>query len=216
MARKGLRRDTHVAAREAGHAHSWAKLTRTHESATLDRSVIVLPAMLLTGRRWPWHRRRWGYEDRSGFHFGGEPSLVPMAGRSRAVRRCREAGGGYATRRRSTASGVSARPGSSAFTDLPVGRESRSRSGWLVGISLGFCARRKPAMIVGDGRPSLKLKPNATARVLRGHPWVFANEVTELLPAELDGEVVECRDARGRLLGHAASTTAGRRSSGGG
>jgi 23S rRNA (cytosine1962-C5)-methyltransferase len=48
---------------------------------------------------------------------------------------------------------------------------------------------------------SLKLKPNATARVLRGHPWVFANELTELVSAEHDGEVVECRDSRGRLLG---------------
>jgi 23S rRNA (cytosine1962-C5)-methyltransferase len=48
---------------------------------------------------------------------------------------------------------------------------------------------------------ALKLKPNATARVLRGHPWVFANEVVELLPAEHDGGVVECRDARGRFLG---------------
>jgi len=48
---------------------------------------------------------------------------------------------------------------------------------------------------------SLRLKPNANARVLRGHPWVFANEVTALLPAEHDGEVVECRDGHGRLLG---------------
>jgi 23S rRNA (cytosine1962-C5)-methyltransferase len=48
---------------------------------------------------------------------------------------------------------------------------------------------------------ALKLKPNANARVLRGHPWVFANEVVELLPAEHDGGVVECRDARGRFLG---------------
>ena len=48
---------------------------------------------------------------------------------------------------------------------------------------------------------ALKLKPNATSRVLRGHPWVFANEVVELLPAEHDGGVVECRDARGRFLG---------------
>ena len=48
---------------------------------------------------------------------------------------------------------------------------------------------------------SLKLKPNATARVLRGHPWVFANEVVELPPGEHDGEVVECRDPRGRFLG---------------
>ena len=48
---------------------------------------------------------------------------------------------------------------------------------------------------------SLKLKPNATARVLHGHPWVFANEVAELLPQEFDGEVVECRESRGRFLG---------------
>ncbi len=49
--------------------------------------------------------------------------------------------------------------------------------------------------------PSLKLKPNANSRVLAGHPWVFANECVELLPAAQDGEVVECRDAKGRFLG---------------
>lgn len=49
--------------------------------------------------------------------------------------------------------------------------------------------------------PALKLKPNAKGRVLDGHPWVFANEVESLLPSEHDGEVVECRDRAGRLLG---------------
>lgn len=48
---------------------------------------------------------------------------------------------------------------------------------------------------------SLRLKPNAKARVLQGHPWVFANEVEALLPAEHDGAVVECRDRSGRYLG---------------
>jgi 23S rRNA (cytosine1962-C5)-methyltransferase len=48
---------------------------------------------------------------------------------------------------------------------------------------------------------SLKLKPNAKSRVLGGHPWVFANECEALLPAEHDGEVVECRDRTGRFLG---------------
>ncbi|HKB57801.1 MAG TPA: class I SAM-dependent rRNA methyltransferase [Lacunisphaera sp.] len=48
---------------------------------------------------------------------------------------------------------------------------------------------------------SLKLKPNALSRVLDGHPWVFANECEALLPAEHDGEVVECRDRAGRFLG---------------
>ncbi len=49
--------------------------------------------------------------------------------------------------------------------------------------------------------PSLKLKPNAKARVLMGHPWVFANETEGLLPPSWDGEVVECRDRSGRFLG---------------
>jgi 23S rRNA (cytosine1962-C5)-methyltransferase len=49
--------------------------------------------------------------------------------------------------------------------------------------------------------PSLKLKANVRARVLSGHPWVFANEVEALLPPGHDGEVVECRDRTGRFLG---------------
>ena len=49
--------------------------------------------------------------------------------------------------------------------------------------------------------PSLKLRPNARARALQGHPWVFVNEVEAPLPSEHDGEVVECRDRTGRLIG---------------
>ena len=56
-------------------------------------------------------------------------------------------------------------------------------------------------MIGGMPAPSFKLRPNAKARVLCGHPWVFANEVEAPLPPECDGEVVECRDRAGRLLG---------------
>lgn len=48
---------------------------------------------------------------------------------------------------------------------------------------------------------SLKLKPNVKSRVADGHPWVFANECEALLPAEHDGEVVECRDRTGRFIG---------------
>ncbi len=48
---------------------------------------------------------------------------------------------------------------------------------------------------------SLKLKANARARVLAGHPWVFANEVEELAPAAHDGEVIELRDRTGRFAG---------------
>lgn len=52
-----------------------------------------------------------------------------------------------------------------------------------------------------NGRPFLKLRANARARVLDGHPWVFANEVEALLAPEHDGAVVECRDRTGRFLG---------------
>lgn len=48
---------------------------------------------------------------------------------------------------------------------------------------------------------SLKLKPNARARVLAGHPWVFGNEVEALASAEFDGEVIELRDRTGRFIG---------------
>jgi 23S rRNA (cytosine1962-C5)-methyltransferase len=50
--------------------------------------------------------------------------------------------------------------------------------------------------------PAFKLKPNVKARVLSGHPWIFANEVEALLPPDCDGEVVEGRDRAGRLLGY--------------
>ena len=56
-------------------------------------------------------------------------------------------------------------------------------------------------MIRGMALPAYKLRANANARVLSGHPWVFANEVEEALPPECDGAVVECRDRAGRLLG---------------
>ena len=48
---------------------------------------------------------------------------------------------------------------------------------------------------------SIKLKANARARVLSGHPWVFANEVEALAPEAHDGEVIELRDRTGRFLG---------------
>lgn len=48
---------------------------------------------------------------------------------------------------------------------------------------------------------ALRIKPNARARVLRGHPWVFSNELAEPVPAAADGGVMECRDAKGRFLG---------------
>jgi 23S rRNA (cytosine1962-C5)-methyltransferase len=50
-------------------------------------------------------------------------------------------------------------------------------------------------------QPALRLKHNAAARALHGHPWIFGNELEALVSEEYDGTAVECRDARGRFLG---------------
>ncbi len=67
--------------------------------------------------------------------------------------------------------------------------------------SLKVAVERVDLLDCGMPVPTLKLKPNAKPRVLAGHPWVFANEVESLLPAEHDGDVVECRDRADRFLG---------------
>jgi 23S rRNA (cytosine1962-C5)-methyltransferase len=65
-----------------------------------------------------------------------------------------------------------------------------------------LASRRIRKIVSGVTTPvSLKLRPNVRARALHGHPWVFVNEVETLLPAGHDGEVVECRDRTGRLMG---------------
>lgn len=58
-----------------------------------------------------------------------------------------------------------------------------------------------PPFIARMSTPTLKIKANVKARIMQGHPWVFANEVEALLPAECDGELVECRDRTGRFIG---------------
>ncbi len=48
---------------------------------------------------------------------------------------------------------------------------------------------------------SLRLRPHAPARVLRGHPWVFAGELNAVVRPEAHGHAAVLRDARGRPLG---------------
>jgi 23S rRNA (cytosine1962-C5)-methyltransferase len=48
---------------------------------------------------------------------------------------------------------------------------------------------------------SLRLPAKSRARVLSGHPWLFANELREPVPEALAGEACALRDARGHLLG---------------
>lgn len=50
-------------------------------------------------------------------------------------------------------------------------------------------------------KAELKLIARTRPRVLRGHPWVYANEVQQTLPREFDGKAIPLRDARGRQLG---------------
>ncbi len=50
-------------------------------------------------------------------------------------------------------------------------------------------------------KAELKLIARTRPRVLRGHPWVYANEVQQTLPREFDGRAIPLRDARGRQLG---------------
>ncbi|MDX6767525.1 MAG: class I SAM-dependent rRNA methyltransferase [Candidatus Methylacidiphilales bacterium] len=56
-------------------------------------------------------------------------------------------------------------------------------------------------MTDSDHLPTLRLRPGRRPRAQEGHPWVFAGEVENLLPASCDGGVAVCRDARGKLLG---------------
>jgi len=49
--------------------------------------------------------------------------------------------------------------------------------------------------------PTLQLKPGRGPRAAQGHPWAYASDVRELLPAELNGTAVELKSARGQSLG---------------
>lgn len=48
---------------------------------------------------------------------------------------------------------------------------------------------------------TIKLKKKEERRVLRGHPWVFSNEVQDLPADAVPGEPVEVRDFSGNFLG---------------
>jgi 23S rRNA (cytosine1962-C5)-methyltransferase len=45
------------------------------------------------------------------------------------------------------------------------------------------------------------LRKNEEHRIVRGHPWVFSNEIREIQGSPERGEIVEVHEARGRLLG---------------
>lgn len=55
---------------------------------------------------------------------------------------------------------------------------------------------------------TLRLPARSRARALEGHPWVFANELREPVPAGLAGEACALRDARGHFLGSGVANPA--------
>jgi 23S rRNA (cytosine1962-C5)-methyltransferase len=48
---------------------------------------------------------------------------------------------------------------------------------------------------------SVHLKPKEDRRVLRGHPWVFSNEIQKIPEGAEPGEVIDVLDASGRFVG---------------
>ncbi|HEY1661068.1 MAG TPA: class I SAM-dependent rRNA methyltransferase [Verrucomicrobiae bacterium] len=49
--------------------------------------------------------------------------------------------------------------------------------------------------------PTVLLKPGESDRIVAGHPWVYANEVQRIAPTPADGDLVQVKDARQKLLG---------------
>src|SRR5271165_7485534 len=49
--------------------------------------------------------------------------------------------------------------------------------------------------------PTVLLKPGEADRILAGHPWVYRDSVLRLTQPAVDGDVVQVKDHRQRLLG---------------
>ncbi len=49
--------------------------------------------------------------------------------------------------------------------------------------------------------PTVQLKPGEADRVVAGHPWVYRNSARRLTPPPVDGDLVQVKDHRQRLLG---------------
>jgi 23S rRNA (cytosine1962-C5)-methyltransferase len=49
--------------------------------------------------------------------------------------------------------------------------------------------------------PTVLLKPGEADRIVAGHPWIYASEVLRLTAPVSDGELVQVKDHRQRLLG---------------
>src|SRR5207249_2905986 len=86
------------------------------------------------------------------------------------------------------------------------GTRAAQRLAALMKTMAGPEAHREPAVARprdAGGPPRLVLKKNQDRRVRAGHPWIFSNEVAELLGSPADGDLVDVLDFRGAFLGRA-------------
>ena len=52
-----------------------------------------------------------------------------------------------------------------------------------------------------DTLPTVILKPGEADRIVAGHPWVYSSSILRLTQSSVDGEIVQVKDHRQRLLG---------------
>src|SRR3954468_477479 len=52
-----------------------------------------------------------------------------------------------------------------------------------------------------ESLPTVLLKPGEADRIVAGHPWVYSSEILRLSQPPADGELVQVKDSRQRLLG---------------
>src|SRR3989454_12362524 len=52
-----------------------------------------------------------------------------------------------------------------------------------------------------DSLPTVLLKPGEADRVVAGHPWIYQSSILRLTQPAGDGELVQVKDHRQRLLG---------------
>jgi 23S rRNA (cytosine1962-C5)-methyltransferase len=52
-----------------------------------------------------------------------------------------------------------------------------------------------------DSLPTVLLKPGEADRIVAGHPWIYHSEILRLTAPPADGELVQVKDHRQRLLG---------------
>ena len=54
---------------------------------------------------------------------------------------------------------------------------------------------------INDTLPTVLLKPGEADRIVAGHPWIYQNEILRLTQPATDGDLVQAKDHRQRLLG---------------